>query len=331
MTRRRLIRPGFSLLEVVLAVALSAVVVFIVAAGIDFHLRQLTIHKTRIEESQLARAILRRMADDLRSVVVDRPIDFSSVEALAELSAGDQGGGDEAGETEEDASESSASEIIESAAVPATPGMYGTSYELQVDVSRIPRYEEFALVGDYADVGTMTTLSDVKTVGYFLLGNSASGGGGLSAGSTVSAVNIDTLGLPPTLSMQGLGRRVVDRSAARLATQSASFSYLDEQVELMAPEVQMIEFRYFDGERWLEEWNTEDEGGIPLAVEILLVMISRDQLDDPNRMPFQMTSFAELDPSQVYRLVVHLPAAETLPTDEELSEAEFADDAEEQP
>ncbi len=59
-------RKAFSLLEVILAIALSVVIVYLVFGGIDFHLRQLTVRKTGIEEAQLARAILRKISDDLR-------------------------------------------------------------------------------------------------------------------------------------------------------------------------------------------------------------------------------------------------------------------------
>ena len=73
---------GFTLLEVILAVALTAILMAIIAGAIDFHMRQLTVRRTQIEEAQLARAVLRRIADDLRAVVVYRPVDFSSVEAM---------------------------------------------------------------------------------------------------------------------------------------------------------------------------------------------------------------------------------------------------------
>ena len=97
---RQRTRRGFSLLEVILAVALTAVVVAMVAAAIDFHLGQLTVRRAKIEEAQLARAVLRRIADDLRGAIVYRPIDFSSAQALTQGLDGllGDGGGDEDGE-----------------------------------------------------------------------------------------------------------------------------------------------------------------------------------------------------------------------------------------
>ena len=59
----RLQTRGFSLLEVILAVALTAIIAVLVVSAMDFHLRQLTVRRTRIEEAQIARAVLRRIAD----------------------------------------------------------------------------------------------------------------------------------------------------------------------------------------------------------------------------------------------------------------------------
>ena len=332
-------RQAFSLLEVVLAMALSAIVVYLVAGAIEFHFRQLTVRKTRIEEAQLARAVLRRIADDLRAVVVDRPIDFSSVEQLAKLSeAGSAGQSQGSADSEEaDDSESAASQIVNSSLLPTTPGVYGNAYELQVDISRIPRYEEYAVVEQYNDLQGMRLLSDVKTVSYFLLGQSGLGASSLSTTSLSSSsrsassfsslngqsannnsTNYAMLGLPPGQPLQGLGRRIVDRSATRYALNNADFSFLDQQTELFAPEVTFIQFRYFDGLQWLNEWDTEQLGGIPLAVEIVLAVQPREEATRDGLLRQSPASSQEsvwqLDPNHVYRLVVNLPAAELIDT-----------------
>jgi hypothetical protein len=326
-------RRAFSLLEVMLAAALSAIVVYLIAGAIDFHLRQLTVRKSRIEEAQLARAILRRMADDLRAVVVDRPIDFSSVSQLAQQAAGggdaqpsdDQtSGGSAAGDgTQEDSS--SASDIADSSLLPAVPGIYGNSYELQIDISRIPRYEEYAILQQESNLATLRLLSDVKTVSYFMLGQTSIGGtssiwptsvGTSPLGNTAAGI-VNTLGLPPGQPLQGLGRRIVDRAATRFALENSDHSFLDQQTELFAPEVALVQFRYFDGQQWLTEWDTQQLQGVPLAVEIILVL--QPPLEDPVLEPTPPTNATmaqsdlwQFDPEHVYRLVVNLPAAELI-------------------
>ncbi len=373
---RRTKRRAFSLLEVVLAVALGAIVVYLVAGGIEFHLRQLTVRKSRIEESQLARAVLRRIADDLRAAVVDRPIDFSGVAQLtgssgsggssggsggsgATGSGGGSGGGNSStggnssstggsgNSSQQQASSqasgglSSASNLINSSLLPETPGVYGNAYELQVDISRIPRYEEYAMVAQNNDLQGIRVLSDVKTVSYFLVGSMGLGSMGMGSGSMPgtgfassggrmgsgglnssgglglngNANQYAMLGLPPDQPLQGLGRRIVDRAATRYAMTNADTSFLDQQTELFAPEVTFIQFRYFDGLQWLYQWDSEELGGIPLAIEIVLALQPPLENPAPNGSRTATTSSSmdatwQFDPDHVYRLVVNLPAAE---------------------
>src|SRR5690606_22465877 len=92
-------------------------------------------------------------------------------------------------------------------------------------------------------------------------------------------------------------------------------TFLDQQFELLAPEVLFVQFRYFDGFEWLPAWDTQQFGGVPVAVEITLALRSDDEEAD-SQAAAGGTSYAELDstvdPSRIYRLVVHLPAANLL-------------------
>jgi peptidyl-tRNA hydrolase len=320
-------RRAFSLLEVILALALSAIVIFLVAGAIDFHLRQLTVRRTSIEEAQLARAILRRIADDLRAVVVDRPIDFSSVNQLTQAAAqgasGQSTNGSASGGTSGDTSGDSAmsTEIVDTGLLSESPGVYGNTYELQVDVSRIPRYEEYAVIEPTGDL--LRLLSDVKTVSYFLIGqdglstNSLGMNNAVNSRTSPMAANYSMLGLPPGQPLRGLGRRVVDRAATRYAMNNGDSSFLDLQTELIAPEVLLIQFRYFDGLQWLSAWDSQQLGGVPMAVEIILALQTSEESAQSESLLTEMSfdaTTAQLDPNHVYRLVVHLPAAEVIDT-----------------
>ena len=297
-------RPGFTLLEALLAVALTAIIAGLIASAIDFHLRQLTVRRTQIEEAQIARAVLRRIADDLRAAVVYRPADFSSVEELnatmeeadallsGEASLDDEDTGD--GTTEE----TTAVEDLAASAVPsANPGLFGNQYEIQVDVSRIPRYEEFSLMAQYGADSQIGSLSDVKTISYFLIDS-----------ANASSVSITSgIGDPSAAASQGgLARRVVDRASTRYALENGAVALLDQNIELFAPEITAIQFAYFDGIEWTLEWDSELRGGIPLAVEIT-VAISPPQLMSATADVDPMDAMSQFDANQVYRLVVHLP------------------------
>jgi hypothetical protein len=200
------------------------------------------------------------------------------------------------------------------------PGVYGNMYELQVDISRVPRYEEYAVIQADVNLQALRLLSDVKTVSYFLLGQTGSPAGGLGmAGMGIptdpTSANYTMPGLPPGQPLRGLGRRVVDRAATRYAMNSAGNSFLDQQIELIAPEVMLIQFRYFDGLQWLSEWDSQQFGGLPMAVEIMLVLQSSEEAAESDSLltglSFDETA-SQLDPNHVYRLVVHLPAAELI-------------------
>ena len=67
LRRPRLGRPthGFTLFEVILSIALAAVLTLI-GTAINLYLEQIDSGRTRVEEAQLARSILSMIADDIR-------------------------------------------------------------------------------------------------------------------------------------------------------------------------------------------------------------------------------------------------------------------------
>lgn len=62
-------RPGFTLLEVLLALALTVVVLGLLGMAVDVHLRVTDASLNGVEESQWAKLLLRQMADDLRRAI----------------------------------------------------------------------------------------------------------------------------------------------------------------------------------------------------------------------------------------------------------------------
>lgn len=62
-------RSGFTLLEVLLALALTTVILGLLSMAIDVHLRVADTSRNAVEESQSARFLLRQMADDLHRTI----------------------------------------------------------------------------------------------------------------------------------------------------------------------------------------------------------------------------------------------------------------------
>jgi hypothetical protein len=173
------------------------------------------------------------------------------------------------------------------------PGLYGSQYGLQVDASRLPRVDEYdpSLVATEQS-SAVKIPSDVKTISYFLRSDTDSGTSGtLGAGGT------------------GLMRRELDRAVASMASQQSDPSQTDG--ELLAPEVNLLEFQYFDGTQWLTEWDSSQMGGLPLAIAITVGITPGGDASTVSAG----ASAAAADPYSAdstdhqYRLVVHLPVA----------------------
>jgi hypothetical protein len=200
-------RVGFTLLEVVLALGLTVVVMAAIGVAIFLHLRAVDHTRSAIERDQLARILLRRIGDDLRSAVRREPPDQAGMDALKTLmqsakNAGKGGGQGQSGGARASSSgnrgtqSTTAPENTTQASQPATTqrpigaddsssesadetttgtpaavaGLYGTAYDLQIDLARVPRPDEFTA----AMVNGVAPPSDVKTV-YYFLANAATG------------------------------------------------------------------------------------------------------------------------------------------------------------
>lgn len=60
------------------------------------------------------------------------------------------------------------------------------------------------------------------------------------------------------------------QSATPRASEYASTSVLDplHVVETLTPEIARVAFRYFDGSAWYSSWDSESDGGLPVAVDV---------------------------------------------------------------
>ncbi|MBW3597195.1 MAG: type II secretion system protein GspJ [Planctomycetes bacterium] len=329
MRSHRTAESGFTLLELLLALALATLVFAAIAMAIDIHLRIINVGRTETEEAQLARAILRRMSDDLRGAVAYQVIDFSSLDQLAsddatlgslqseddltgadlddESAGGGASGEDDLPAAEDEMPHSSSQDIASTAAPAVIPGVYGNQYELQIDVSRLPRPDEFDAVMMLADgASPMQIPSDIKTVSYYLR----------APGDAAAASPMTQGGFSDEAELGGLVRREIDRAVARYDADYGDVTLLDAAGDVIAPEVTGLEFRYFDGVGWLLEWDSELMGGLPVAVEIALAITPRRFLETGEDAVFGASAGEYFPGEIVYRMVVRLPAAQPIPPPE---------------
>ncbi|MHB1034233.1 MAG: type II secretion system protein GspJ [Pirellulales bacterium] len=191
------------------------------------------------------------------------------------------------------------------------PGLYGNQYELQIDVSRLPRPDQYNRILQAATSGgVVTPLSDMKNVAYYVLCSNDVGMGS------------------PTVTLGGqqggLVRRELDRAVSRLSADMGTLPANDPRAEPIAPEVVRLEFRYFDGTEWVTEWDSNARQGLPMAVEIDLWVQSAERVRRSQLMGSLAASLGlgqELDLTP-YRLVVALPGAEPTSLDTETTSSE---------
>ncbi len=249
-------RPAYTLLEVLLAMAISLLLLGALYVAMDTQLRLAQDSRDKVEESQLARALLARIAGDISPGL--RP-------ALPPMSQGGSGGGGSgtsgasapasggtAGGTGSATSAGAASSSTSSAPMILLSSVQGDGSALNLITTRAPR-ELLALNGT---PGGDPILSDQRVVSYWLAG--ASGDSSL-----------------------GLARREVSLVTSDEA-QLLAPDIPDEMNYVIAPEVKSLSFRYLDPQKnaWLDEgsrWPDDATGydgstptGPPVAVEITL-------------------------------------------------------------
>ena len=416
-----------TLLELILALALSAILMIAIGMAIDLHLRALDSQRSNVEEAQLSRAVLHRVRDDLRSTMQYEVVDFSVVEQLAAGAAvnqavnmladaagqtgdGGQGTGGQgltgggvpggtgqgnsgqgsnnnasggaggsrrgSGQTNNanmgsglsnssgglgsqglsgggtgfgaqgsgargatglatsggTASMQSGSRSVMqgSAGVGASgmtvtgaggqttggisediaggtgtaniPGLYGNQYELQIDVSRLPRLDEYNGMMDLSTDGATSATripSDVKTVAYYLK----------TQDSSLAAASNSMLRGPQT----GLVRRELDRAVTSFATASGGGDELVSSEKVLAPEVTSLEFQYYDGQAWTTSWDSDVQGGLPVAIEIVLGIASPKSREQQRRQAGgNVVAYVPAADDLLYRLVVKLPVGKPI-------------------
>ena len=300
---------GLTLLETLLAIALAAVALAMLATAIHLNLKMLESRRGYTEQAQLARSVLRMMADDIRGAHWTHGTDVSGVAELLEgaMPIDGESLGELTGDPSSD--ETAGGEIAETAEPPTSPGLYGNRYELQVDVSRLPRVDQWLATTVDGARADEDVLGDVKTVAYFLDdGNSTSS---ITAAAPIQSDALNADSLDPDLS-GGLIRRVLDRATASWAQENGNSDLLARGTAVIAPEVVGLEFAYYDGVEWVEYWDSAERGGLPLAVAIAMAVSSTPNRERDDRTV--RTDVSSVDANDrsvcVYRLVVDLPMAD---------------------
>jgi hypothetical protein len=338
----RAVRTGFTLLETLLAVFLSAMLVLLVGAAINFYVRFVDARRNFVARSQIGRAVLGRIADDLRGAWYPATETSKSEEISGDLADTESLDADTLVEAEE-----ALVADLATTAVPSVVGLYGNQYQLQVDVVRDPhpaRYD--ALLAAGIDPRQANVSSEVKTIAYYVRDvtpDELSLWGAVPDQAAAAAVAteraalirrvqqradlaaINTTGTGIATASDGsagfAGQAVATQAGGPLTNNPLAGQAGNLQVgeQLLAEEIPLIEFLYFDGLDWYPDWDSQMRGGLPMAVSIA-VSVRRDDAtpwQDGASQNVPVGSQSSLsEPVEVFRLTVHLPTAQ--PTYESL-------------
>jgi type II secretory pathway pseudopilin PulG len=203
-------------------------------------------------------------------------------------------------------------DLANATTLPAETGLFGNMSQLQVDISRVPRPDQLLAYYNNQAAGTANELrdlpSDIKTVTYYV---QIDGGQGVQ----------DDFSKADDPTKSGLVRRSLDRQVTQYAALSGTTTQLFQTGELLGPEVVEIQFLYFDGTELLPEWDSIEMKGLPLAVQVTLVLRPSRPVQ-PNSEQFIQTEANAItqDGYLIYQMLVHLPLGKFVEEEELLEE-----------
>ncbi len=273
-TRSHAPRRAFTLLEVVIASLLVAVLMASVYQVLFIYRKMFDRGETQTEEIQLVRSLSQQLSDDLVGAIQD-PV-FIGGKARGPSGA-------------------------------RRFGLYGNATELRIDVLQIPAFQvaPTPTAEEMEDTTQPRKLQapELRTVYYSFL-ESVSVDSTLSddrvgltrreldfetpeevddsemTGTSELALTLETLTTQGTLTEDTLTEGFGD-----VATVSGGSTFdqllevgMDSSV-MWAPEVVSLKFRYFDGSKWRRSWDSLARKGLPVAVEMTLAVVSLEDAD----------------------------------------------------
>lgn len=277
-----MLRRGFTLLEVMLSLFLTAVVAVLIGGLVQLYLINESRGRERLRQTQTARAILNMISEDIRTTVRYQPYDTSALQqmlsgATSSMLGGAMGGTGATGgaPTDPAAGGDPNAATADSAPAPAgpttiPPGIFGNEQSIEIDVSRMPRPDEYVIqIGDVSR-GTLGDMpSDIKTVGYYV--QSPRADGVLDPLARIAAESAEGATSDSNMS-GGLVRRSLDRAVTQFAYANGNAMQIARTGEIIAPEVVGIEFSYFNANSgWQTQWDSA-QLGLPHVVKVTLAM-----------------------------------------------------------
>ena len=268
-------RPGFTLLELILAIGLTSLLMATVYGAMSAYWNLALDSHEEIERTKIARSLLHKLVRDIQSCT------------FAEHGI----------QTDDDTfdEEETGTDTVEPAEAETSAyknGLIGTERDLVLYISSPARELNYVDAPDA--VGTVNRNSDLMIVRWLL---AESNGGVLSSALAAKhAGNSDG-------SVAGLSRGSGGVTGFGQAIDNGDVSLQMQSTTLLAAEVQNVLFEYFDGVAWFSEWNSSVLDRMPRAIRIQLTLRTAPSRGDGD------TQSPKTLPATTHSLVVPIPVA----------------------
>ena len=280
-------RQAFTLVEVMLALTLSVILLGAIFTAMDQSWRLTANGREEMERSQLARALIRKIAIDVRSISFVPPImtDDSASATGSSTSTGSTSSTGASTSAGSSGSSSTASTATGTSTTDTTAtdtptarsiGIRGNAQRVEMHISRARRDPNFSSSVNGNNVQSRS--SDLRVLTYQLS----------TSGSGLIRTDGDRLA---TLMVEDKGG-----AATTLAAQ-----------QVLAPEVSYLQFRYFDGAAWYTSWDSESSGRLPRAIEVTIGFAP------PKNKPGPLFRVTVSQSANQFRTVILIPIADPLP------------------
>ncbi len=271
-------RSGFTLIEMMVVVAIIAMLMLAMSSATNIYLQTATDSFEEIERSQIARALLRDLSRDIRSATF----------VVKEITD----------DTDSDEDSLDTEEIDpDTAAASYTDGLFGTEKDLVLYISR-PDTNSTYVNAQELQSGTDRS-GDAMIIRYLLAETSGAGLAGMLAAEAGDTANTSD-------NVAGLGVMTGDLIGLSNAIRLDDFDTQLEASRLLAPEVVDLRFSYFNGFEELPEWDSNVENAMPAAVIVELTLRTiRPEWDE--RTPEDTPGLLG---NTVHRLVISIPVSD---------------------
>jgi hypothetical protein len=257
---QRVDRAAFTLLELMLALGLTATLLTVVYSALELHWRFSMLGQVEVERAQIARAVFTKISADIRSTMYAPPVDEYVPEDTSDSSTDD---GTDTGSSTSDADEFLVEPIVEmtdpaEAYSGSSIGIFGDAVSVVLHINRPYR------PGANSDEQILNpeSQSNQKSISYFLAGGEGSLATMVAGQFQTEQVYDDGI--------DGLARMSGDRFTLTLADQQGDMVQLASQTKLLAEEINSLSFEYHDGVEWLTEWDSDVQERVPNAIGITI-------------------------------------------------------------